>query len=912
MATRRPSPLVVVALALCLFSGLSGSTAAAPAAEAELLPAPGGVVTRRVLPGGPTVLLQPIPGRGAVGVALAVPAGSRYDPGGQSGRAHLLARLVSRATPGFPGGHLPLALEKVGARWGARVTVDHLLFWEVVPSDELDLALRLEADRLSGLRLTPRDLERERQSLARDLEATARDPLLRLESRLRRSLWPHHPAAARPPAGRARDVRSLRVEQLQEHYQQGFHRGKAVLAVAGDFSLEPIQERLAELFPPAPAKEGGEEPAVVLPTVEEGSETGDPLLLLLFPAPRYGEPLAAAAALLDAALAQGPTSLLARALPGVRIRSRLDLYEGWYRLEVRPASEPIRERVFQVLEDLGRRPLAPSEVEAASSRARARFFQDIEGPGERALFLARQQAAGSLEVLAGFPEALASLSPLDLQRAARSLLSRDRAVAGRLGWGSGGEGEGAREPAGSTPREDRTDEPAPGAQANRVGRPLPPPPRPGREERSRTSGVPFTRRELENGLTVLVAPMADLPTVTLRGYLEGGSLLDPPGYEGLTWVTASLLGRGTASRPGWTFAGELADSGMELRFEARREVVYLEGWTLADRLPRFLELLADALRRPLPSLEEVERARRSALEELERLESQAEGRALLTLLRAMYPPGHPCSRLPLGTAEGIRALSPPLILRHLKEIRRPDRLVLAFTGDVEAGQILEGLEPELTAWWEKIAPPPPGAAVVPLPEPRTLRLSSEGQEALILLGHPAPGRRDPDYYAFNLLNQILGGQPATSRLARRIRDLEGLGTVSSRLVPAAGPAPWAVTLRVRPEVVDQAVAAAREEMERLRQAPPAIQEVERARRYLEGRLAVALADPAGRAEMLASLELRRLSDTYPRDFAGIYRGITPRDLLEVARRRLRPDHLVVVVASPDSSERNARATELMQ
>ncbi|MEW6282401.1 MAG: insulinase family protein, partial [Candidatus Eremiobacterota bacterium] len=174
-----------------------------------------------------------------------------------------------------------------------------------------------------------------------------------------------------------------------------------------------------------------------------------------------------------------------------------------------------------------------------------------------------------------------------------------------------------------------------------------------------------------------------------------------------------------------------------------------------------------------------------------------------------------------------------------------------------------------------------------------------GREALILVGHPAPSRRDPDFYAFNLLNQVLGGNSITSRLAVRLRDQERLAlSVESRVVPMAGGSAWAVVARVEPDKVDRALAAIREEMERMRTLAPSEEEVTRARSALEGRLQVAQSSGAGRAELLASLEFYRLAETYGRDFAGLYERIAPRELLGTAKLRLHPDHLVTLVVSP--------------
>jgi zinc protease len=861
---------------------LAGWLAATPglAQEPETLAAPGGALERWRLPGGPTVVLQPVPNLSAAAVCLALPGGSRMDPSGQAGLTHLLEHIVFRSTPHFDAGRLPLALEQVGARAGAQTTRQDLLFWELVPAGSLDLALRIQADRLAGLNFTVEDLEREKALLIQEL-ADSGQAETRLTEGLRRALWPDRAGDFRPPGGLARQVAGLQSAHLREAYQTLVRRERAVLVVVGGFEARAVRARLAELFPATeepPAAGPPAPPALLEPEEEEPplEVEGSPALVLAFPAPGPGQQDFAAVAMLDAQV----KARLRRAL-GSGVETSLDPEEGLYlvRLPLAPQARPseVESLAFRELDRL-RLDIPESEVGAARLQALAGFYRSYQDLAWRARTMARRQLEEGLEGWLALPERLRQVGASGMMQAAGRYLRRERAAVGQV-----------RNAASVPP----APPPAPGAQAQL-------PSARGAAEPAPAGGeAPFRRVELDNGLVVLVWTAPELPLVALRGYLEGGSLLDPPGKEGLTWLAADLLGRGTRRHPGALFAAALQEQGMELAFRGERQAVLVEGWTLSEQFPRFAELLGEALRQPELAPEECDRARHRARAALEARARDIQSRALDELLARMYGGAYPGARPPEGTLEGLQACGQGDIAALARRLVRPDRLVLAFSGRVTEEEVLRALRPQLGSWWpeeerQATTLPPPAEPAVGVTE-----LPGRPGEALVLAGHPGPSRGDADWYAFNLLNQVLGGNPLSSRLALRLRDVEGLAPwVESRLLPGPGPNPWVVGMRVHPDQVPRALEILRSEMERLRAAPPAAEEMERARGVLSGRLALACAEPGGRADLLINLEFHRLSPSYARDFAGIYRHISAQELLDTARSRLHPEGLVVVVARP--------------
>ncbi|MBI3927316.1 MAG: insulinase family protein [Armatimonadetes bacterium] len=841
----------LVALLLALLLGGSAR------AESDLLELPGGLVERYRLPGGPTVLLQAFPDLPAATVAMVVATGSAADPPGKRGQAHLLEHLLYRATPDFPRGKLLVRYEQIGARSGAMTTHDHLVFWESVPRPQLELAVKAEAGRLKSLSADDRDLARERELVLGELRLRLNRP----ENRLERALDGRLRGA--PSAEElARDLPSITLADLQQRYRDTVRRSNAVLVVVGGFAPRDVRRQLAALFPseqepPSPPAPGSAPPA------EDASPVqllGPPMVEFLYPLD--GENYLPFS-LLDAAL---------EAPPGVRLFTQLDPIQGVYRIRVSPSPgqtvAETRSWLAHALHAVAKS--GPDTIAAARNRALSNFYHRLEDPATRAVQLALHESRGSLGQLIDFPERLAQVAALSDQ-----LLSPERAAQGHL---DGEPGEARMEEQDQDQAGDRLI----AAQT--------------RKEED-VAAPRFVRHELENGVTVLIQTVAGLPTVTVRGYLEGGMLLDPPERPGLTYLAAGLLGTGTTHRKDAAFSKSLRELGLEMRFEPGRQAISVEGWMRRDQLAQWLELLSEALRNPAPSEESLARARVQNLRRLE--QNSPEDRALEQYLQRIFPAGHPYGLPPAGDVRTSREASSAEVLAHLNRIARPDRLVLVFSGDVTESDVLRRLRPGLTSWYVDHTAPPMTVPPVTMPAASRLDLPSSGPYALVLIGHPGPARRDSDYYAFNLLNQILGGNPVSSRLARRIRDREKLGPLAeSRLLSTVGPVPWAVVLKVQPDKVDQALAVVREELEALRKQAPTDAEIRQAVQGLEGRLQVSQGTAAGRADLLRNLEFHRLSDSYPDAFAGLYRHIRAADLLAVARRRLHPGNLVVVVCGP--------------
>jgi zinc protease len=270
------------------------------------------------LKNGLRVLLAPDTLSPAVDVSVWYRAGTRYEPLGMSGITHLMERWMYRGSPHYKEGEHQRLLRAEGGVTSTFTTSDASCFFDTVPADALELALKLEADRMGSLKLTAEGLERERK-IARD-ERGARGGVVGLGlRRLYATAFPGHPYGW-PVTGLDRDLDRITLAACEAYQRAQYAPDNTVLVLSGRFdptsAMALVRRHFGSLPPPsAPANK----PAALAPQVSEQraverTETDFPVLLVGWRAPGGADRSAAA------------LETLARILgAGVRSRAGLEL-----------------------------------------------------------------------------------------------------------------------------------------------------------------------------------------------------------------------------------------------------------------------------------------------------------------------------------------------------------------------------------------------------------------------------------------------------------------------------------------------------------------------------------------------------------------------------------------------------------
>ena len=415
-----------------------------------------------------------------------------------------------------------------------------------------------------------------------------------------------------------------------------------------------------------------------------------------------------------------------------------------------------------------------------------------------------------------------------------------------------------------------------------------------------TRGLSPVRTTLDNGPVILVQETSLTPAVTINATLLAGGLYEPALLPGLAFLAGRLLDRGTERRPADVLAEELDERGVSLRVTVTRHVLALSCTCLAEDFDDVLAIVVDVARRPVFPEEELAKRRAETITALRQDEDNPAVRAVEVLFELLYGAGHPYGRRSKGTIESIERIGrDDLVAFHANRFR-PSALSLAVVGDVHAPHVLERAAHELQDWAapqaEHIPVPPPAAGAGR--RERVIEMPGKSQTD-IAYGFTAVRRLDPRYYAYWMMNNILGQFGLGGRLADNIRERQGMAYYAfSAFDPSVGEGPLLIRAGVDPNNVERAVAAIDLEVSRLGSGGPTSEELEETRQYLIGSIPRTLETNAGIAVFLQTAEQFGLGLDYDQQLPVYLRAVTMDEVKAAAADVLRPERAAVAIAGP--------------
>jgi zinc protease len=182
-----------------------------------------------------------------VSVQMLYRAGAKHEPQGASGLAHFVEHMAFRDTENFPGTGVVGSIYAVGGEWHAYTWLDQTTYYATAPREQLDLLLRIEADRMGRLLIPADQVEAERGAILAELHGYENDPATVLQDYLLYTSFLAHPYRNNT-IGWESDVRAIRHAELVAFYRRHYQPGNAVLAVVGDVRTAAVLRRVAELF----------------------------------------------------------------------------------------------------------------------------------------------------------------------------------------------------------------------------------------------------------------------------------------------------------------------------------------------------------------------------------------------------------------------------------------------------------------------------------------------------------------------------------------------------------------------------------------------------------------------------------------------------------------------------------------
>jgi zinc protease len=402
------------------------------------------------------------------------------------------------------------------------------------------------------------------------------------------------------------------------------------------------------------------------------------------------------------------------------------------------------------------------------------------------------------------------------------------------------------------------------------------------------------------GITAWLVEAHGIPIVTLQAFFRGGMASDPIGKEGLANMTAALLDEGAGPLDSQAFQGRLEDLSIHLGFDAGADNFSVGLRTLKANQDEAFRLLALALRVPRFDGEAVARIRSQILASLAREAEQPRAIASRRFRAALFP-GHPYGRTGEGTPESVAKIDVDDLRSFVKAHFARGNLVLAVVGDISAAELGPLLDRSFGTLPAKAAP-----SIVPETKPATdgkvTTVEKDVPQSTVLFGQRGPKRDDPDWYAAEVVMQILGGS-TTSRLYQDVREKRGLAySVYAGLAPLEHAGMIQGGVGTENSRVAESIARIRAEFRRMRDEGPTEAELEAAKTYLTGAFPLRFDNTSHTARLLAAIQVEHLGIDYVAKHDRLIGAVTLADAKRVARRMLDPDHLTFLVVGKPGKE----------
>jgi zinc protease len=848
-----------------------------------------------------------------VAVNLWYHVGPANELPGRTGFAHLFEHMMFEGSRHVPGSAHFHFLEAAGASdINGTTDFDRTNYFETLPSNQLELALWLESDRMGYL---PDKLDQANLSNQQDVvrnerrQSVENSPYGVVEEGLYHELFPKEHPYYGEVIGSHLDIQSAKLEDVRNFFKLYYAPNNASLAIVGDFDPEKARAMVEKYFRPLKRGEDvpkiqAHTPPIMTPrrtTIQDNVQL--PRVYMGWLTSPIFKPGDAEADLSATILGGGKSSRLYKKL----------VYEKQIAQDVSVNQQSlILGSVFEVqvtakagvkLEDLEKaintemdvfRKDGPTTAELARARnvIESRIIAGLETLGG---FGGVADRLNSYNHYLGTPDFLAadigryeSASKESILAFAQGQLNGNQQA---IVYGMPGKQDlGAEVATPKAPEKDpsknngepvnedaewRKETPKPGV-ASALHLPVP------------------EKFKLSNGLTVLYSERPGLPLAAANLVLHAGSGVNPVDRPGLASMTARMLQQGTASRSALQIADRAADLGATLNTGAGADTTGISTRSLSRSFPEALELLADVALRPTFPQAEIERVRSERLTGIVQEKDEQFSLALRVLTSALYGPKHTYGYPDSGSTESIKAISRDDMLHFWQQNYFPDDSALVVTGNIKLATLKPLLEKQFGGW--KAGRP----AMATMGSPATT------DAKLILVDRPgAPqttlvcfsmglARSTPDYAPVEVMNTDLGGL-FSSRINMNLREAHGYtyGAFSFFMYHRA-PGPFVAGADVRTDVTAPATTEVFNELRRMRDTQMTPEEMSLSKDSIARSLPGRFERGTDAAASFAELFTYDLPLDYFSTLPDRINAVTIEQAQSVAQKYVQPDKTIVL------------------
>jgi zinc protease len=826
-------------------------------------------------------------------------AGSDEAPAGFPGMAHALEHMMFRGSPGLSADQLANIGALMGGDFNANTRESVTQYLYSVPSEDLDVALNIEALRMQGIDSRDEEWAKERGAIEQEVAADISLPGYKLYQQLRAQLFAGTPYE-HDALGSRESFDKTTAGMLKDFHRRWYAPNNAILVLVGNVDPQATLVKVKALFGKIKPRKMPRRTALHFKPVKAKSFTinssypnATRVIALRFPGLKARD-FPAVEVLCDV-LASRRFDLYGLVAQGKALGADFSLEPlphasiAYAAVSYAPGidGKTVENEVRALLEKAAKDGVPAELVEAAKLQERRAAELDKNSISDLASVWADAVALYGLKSPDEDLRRIDKVTVADVNRVAKKYLRLDRALTGLLlPMGSGkpvasGAGFGKETIALGEAKPVKLPDWAEAA-VNRLNVP-----------ETTLKPTVFT---LANGIELIVQPVDVSDMVAVYGHIRNRpETQTPPGKDGTSSMLGALFNFGTERLDRLAFEKALDDIGAR---ERAGTDFSLE--VLAQDFDRGVELLADHELHPaLPDFA-LAAIKPQLAQSVEARNGTPGYLAQRSLISALYPATDPSLRQASGAS--VAGLTLDDLRAYYKAVFRPDMTTIVVIGKITPEKARAVIEKHFGGWLAEgpkplvdlPATPPNKAAMVAVPD------SSRVQDSVVLAQNLSLSRSNPDYYALLLGNEVLGGGFYSTRLSVDLRKDRGLVySVGAALQAGRTRGLYSVQYACDPGNVSQAANIVLQELRSMQEKPVGQEELDRVKAMMLRQIPLeesSVADIAGGFLNRADLDLP-LDE--PTRAAKRTAGLTAEEVQAAFKTWIRPDDLVRVTQGPE-------------
>ncbi|MBU3936609.1 MAG: insulinase family protein [Proteobacteria bacterium] len=847
------------------------------------------------LDNGLTVLVKETPGTKVATVQIWVKAGSIYEEKHEAGITHLIEHMIFKGTPTRAPGEVAGAIEAVGGQINAYTSYEYTVYHATLSSRNWGDAMEVLTDAVLHSNFDAGELEREKKVVLEEIRMRKDRANIALFQELMAQAYTVHPYRL-PISGTAESVSAISRDDILRYMKNHYHPSNFTVVVVGDVRVQQVLDTVTTLMgelptsdaqPPVIPKEPEQKTTRLFGLTEDVNQTQ---LALAFSGPSFKSQDAAVLDVMTSILASGETSRLYTRLRNDKgLVYRIDgsaftprdpgLLEFTATLDAEKIAPVLEETLTEIFK-MKHSKVSDEELDRAKRNLESDFIFNLERAEGQARVL------GSFEFLTGDPREdkyiarVQAVSKEDIQRVAAFYLKGEHLTVGTVS------------PHGTAlainEAQQLAEIIAKAEAAAKLGQPA------SQVSDSFLSGV--HRFVLKNGIRLLVRENHDVPTVSIRAVLPGGLRSEDETTNGAFAFISELLAKGTERLSAVELAKEVANMAGSLGGFNGKNTFGVKGDFLSRFTNEGLALVRDVLITPAFAPAEAEKIRPELLSQLKNQEDSLPSLAFKEFNKQLFL-GHPYGLNTQGNETVIRNFTVANLKRLYEEHARPEALVLAVAGDVDAEKIREMAE-QLFGNWHKapLAQSQVKESVLP-PEvpasPNIINISRDKQQVHIIIGFVGTTLSSEDRFGLEVLDTALSGQ--SGRLFTELRDKQSLAySLSSFSLLGLDTGSFGIYLGTSPDKKDEAIKAVWQQLYRVIEEPISEEELTKAKNVLISNYELGLQTRGNQAMEMALNETYGLGQDFGNRYVHALEQVDTQTVRAMARKYIRPSNYVQV------------------